>query len=121
MGSAIRLCRAESLAEGEARGFDPQGTGQAEVIALRYQGQLYLWRNRCPHLNTPMNWQQHAFMNAARDRLVCFAHGALFEPDSGLCIQGACLGQRLTPLSFRVDAQGWLLLERNNNDETGNT
>ncbi len=47
-------------AEG-ARGFDPTGSGQATVIACRYQGMLYLWRNRCPHQNTPMNWRQDAF------------------------------------------------------------
>ncbi|MBL2440228.1 Rieske (2Fe-2S) protein, partial [Klebsiella pneumoniae] len=50
----VRLCRADSLAEGQARGFDPTGCGQATVIACRYQGTLYLWRNRCPHLDTPM-------------------------------------------------------------------
>ena len=48
----VRLCRADSLAEGQARGFDPTGSGQATVIACRYQGTLYLWRNRCPHLDT---------------------------------------------------------------------
>lgn len=57
----VRLCRADSLAEGQARGFDPTGSGQATVIACRYQGMLYLWRNRCPHLDTPMNWRQDAF------------------------------------------------------------
>ena len=80
----VRLCRADSLAEGQARGFDPTGSGQATVIACRYQGTLYLWRNRCPHLDTPMNWRQDAFLNARGDRLVCFAHGAIFMPDSGL-------------------------------------
>ncbi|VTO11619.1 Rieske (2Fe-2S) iron-sulfur domain-containing protein [Klebsiella variicola] len=34
----VRLCRADSLAEGQARGFDPTGSGQATVIACRYQG-----------------------------------------------------------------------------------
>ena len=116
---ALRLCRAEQLAEGQARGFDPAGTGTATVIALRYQGRIFLWRNRCPHLATPMNWRQDGFLNARGDRLVCFAHGALFEPDSGLCVQGACLGQRLSPLAAAVDAEGWLILQEENDDETG--
>ncbi|WP_447717103.1 Rieske (2Fe-2S) protein [Pluralibacter gergoviae] len=117
---ATRLCRADSLAEAQAQGFDPEGAGQATVIALRYRGDIYLWRNRCPHLDTPMNWRENAFLNARGDLLVCFAHGALFEPDSGRCIQGACLGQRLTPLKWAVDAQGWLILRESINYETGN-
>ena len=117
----VRLCRADNLAEGQARGFDPTGSGQATVIACRYQGTLYLWRNRCPNLDTPMNWRQDAFLNARGDRLVCFAHGAIFMPDSGLCVQGACAGQRLSPLAGDVDADGWLCLLEEAGYETGNT
>ncbi|MFU0888364.1 Rieske (2Fe-2S) protein [Kluyvera sichuanensis] len=114
------LCRAECLGEGDALGFDLKRSGQATLFAVRYRGEIYLWRNRCPHLGTPMNWQQHAFFNATADRLVCFAHGALFEPDSGRCIQGACLGQALTPLAYGITADGWLRLTENFN-EAGNT
>ena len=114
MSQSIPLCHADSLWEGQARGFDPKNCGQATVIALRFRGEIFLWRNSCPHLGTPMNWRQDGFMNPAGDKLVCFAHGAIFEPDSGLCIHGACLGQRLTELNGHIDAQGWLILTESN-------
>ncbi|HAT8014512.1 Rieske (2Fe-2S) protein [Citrobacter rodentium] len=116
----LPLCHVDNLREGEALGFDPQHTGQATVFAIRYRDEIYLWRNHCPHLGTPLNWRKNAFFNASRDRLVCFAHGALFEPDSGVCVQGACLGQRLTPLAWDISAEGWLRLTEYD-DETGNT
>lgn len=114
------LCHVDSLGEGEALGFDPQQCGQTTVFAIRYRGQIYLWRNRCPHLDTPLNWRRNAFFNGSGDKLACFAHGALFEPDSGLCIQGACLGQRLTTLAWAITDEGWLTLTEYD-DETGNT
>lgn len=114
------LCHVDQLREGEALGFDPQHSGKITVFAVRYCGKIYLWRNRCPHLGTPLNWRQNAFMNARGDKVVCFAHGAIFEPDSGLCIQGACPGQRLTPVAWAISPQGWIRLAEND-DETGNT
>lgn len=57
-----------------------------------------------------MAWRKDAYLNAAGDRIVCAAHGALFEPDTGLCVQGPCLGQRLQALPFVVDALGELVL-----------
>ncbi|TDX18555.1 nitrite reductase/ring-hydroxylating ferredoxin subunit [Buttiauxella sp. BIGb0552] len=119
MHQPIALFQVNTLQEGEARGLDPQQTGQQTLLAVRYSGKLYLWRNNCPHQNVPMNWQRDAFLNAKGNKIMCFAHGALFEPDSGLCIQGACYGQRLTPVDFAINTEGWVTI-RDPKDETGN-
>lgn len=107
---AIRLGRASDVPEGGARGYDPAGDGQDTVFAVRSGDTLRLWRDRCPHAGTPMAWRKDAYLNAAGDRIVCAAHGALFEPDTGLCVLGPCLGQRLQALPFVVDAAGELVL-----------
>lgn len=99
----LRLGRADDVPEGGARGYDPSGRGQDTLFAVRSQGVLHLWRDRCPHAGTPMAWRRHAYLNAAGDRIVCAAHGALFEPDTGLCVSGPCLGQRLQPVAFAID------------------
>ena len=99
----LRLGRADDVHEGGARGYDPMGDGQDTLFAVRSQGVLRLWRDRCPHAGTPMAWRRHAYMNAAGDGIVCAAHGALFEPDSGLCVRGPCLGDRLQPVAFAID------------------
>jgi nitrite reductase/ring-hydroxylating ferredoxin subunit len=34
--------------------------------------------------------------------LQCATHGALFEPDSGYCVEGPCAGQYLTELPSKL-------------------
>ena len=99
----LRLGMADDVPEGGARGYDPAGDGQDTLFAVRSQGVLHVWRDRCPHAGTPMAWRRHAYMNAAGDRIVCAAHGAQFEPDTGLCVSGPCLGERLQPVAFDID------------------
>lgn len=93
----------DAIGEGRARGFDPDDTGQDSVFVVRYRGTLRAWRNACPHVDgAPMAWRKDAYMNAAGTHIVCAAHGALFDPDSGDCVQGPCLGRRLTPVELRT-------------------
>jgi nitrite reductase/ring-hydroxylating ferredoxin subunit len=103
--SNANLCLgpASDVPEGGARGYDPSGEGQDTLFAVRHHGVLHLWRDRCPHAGTPMAWRRHAYLNAAGDRIVCAAHGAQFELDTGLCVIGPCQGKRLQPVPFTID------------------
>jgi nitrite reductase/ring-hydroxylating ferredoxin subunit len=108
--AAVRLCALAELPDGGARGFDPLARGRDTVFAVRQGESPRVWADRCPHHGTPMPWRKDAYLNAAGDRIVCAAHGALFEIDSGLCVQGPCLGDRLRPVPFTLTDQGELLL-----------
>lgn len=112
------LCPAHVVGEGSALGLDPFGRGSDTLFVVRWQGRLQAWRNRCPHLDVPMHYRKDRFMSAGGEHIVCFAHGALFRPDNGLCVQGPCLGQSLQPLAIHVDERGavWLLDERDTPD-----
>lgn len=117
--AALRLGPAAEVPEGGARGYDPADRGQDVLFAVRHRGRLHLWRDRCPHAGTPMAWRRHAYLNAAGDRIVCAAHGAQFEPDTGLCVLGPCLGERLQPVAFHIDAGGAIVLAaQTRGDET---
>jgi nitrite reductase/ring-hydroxylating ferredoxin subunit len=102
----IPLCHESALVEGQSLGFDPDGCGQDTLILLRHQGLLHAWANVCPHQGVPMAWRRHAHLNAAGTHVQCHAHGALFEPASGLCVQGPCLGQHLRRREIVVDERG---------------
>jgi nitrite reductase/ring-hydroxylating ferredoxin subunit len=103
----VRLCHQTELAEGESRGFDPFDSGQDTLLLVRHQGQLYAYRDVCPHYgDTPMAWRRHAYLDAARTHIVCAAHGALFNIADGVCIRGPCLGQALTLVPIALDAGG---------------
>jgi nitrite reductase/ring-hydroxylating ferredoxin subunit len=107
----VTLCRLADLPDGSARGFDPLQRGHDTVFAVRRGDAVRVWVDRCPHNGTPLPWRKDAYLNAARDRIVCAAHGALFEIHSGLCVQGPCLGQSLRPVPFTLTADGALRLE----------
>jgi nitrite reductase/ring-hydroxylating ferredoxin subunit len=67
---------------------------------------LFAYDDACPHHGTPMAWRRHAYLNGARDRIVCAAHGAQFEIDTGRCTLGPCLGEHLRPVTLTVHRNG---------------
>ncbi|MGF6693867.1 nitrite reductase/ring-hydroxylating ferredoxin subunit [Metapseudomonas resinovorans] len=105
------LCYEDHLEEGVARGFDPWGEGRDTVLALRWRGQVRVYRNLCPHLAVAMQYRKDRFMSGDGQHIVCFAHGALFRPDNGFCVLGPCLGQSLQALDARAEADGGLWLD----------
>ncbi|ROM83205.1 (2Fe-2S)-binding protein [Pseudomonas brassicacearum] len=108
--AAIALCRLDELLEGQARGFDPLGAGKDSVFALRHHGEVRVYRNSCPHLAVPLEYRKDRFLSADGSQIICYAHGARFLPDSGLCVYGPCLGERLGVLQWYSEAD-WLVLE----------
>ncbi len=105
------LCHVSDLTEGEARGFWPDEDGQDRFFIVRHQEQLHAWRNACPHVQgAPMAWKRHAYLSPDGQQVMCHAHGARFEPDTGLCVHGPCQGQRLVRVPLRVDEVGLVRL-----------
>lgn len=104
------LCSFEALPDGGARGFDPADEGQDTLFVVRRGEQAHAWADSCPHHGTPMAWRKDAYLNAAGDRIVCAAHGALFEIDTGVCVLGPCLGDRLRAVPVHMSRSGDLVL-----------
>jgi nitrite reductase/ring-hydroxylating ferredoxin subunit len=102
----MRLCHLDDLPDGGSRGFDPRGSGRDAFFVVRQGRSLHGWLNVCPHHGAPMAWRKDAYLNAARDRIVCSAHGAQFEIGTGRCTLGPCLGQALTPVPLTIDDDG---------------
>lgn len=106
----MRLCHIDELPDGGARGFDPHGRGRDTLFVVRRGAALHAWADACPHHGTPMPWRKDAYLDAAGQRIVCFAHGAQFEIDTGRCTLGPCLGQSLTPVAVVMQDNGELHL-----------
>lgn len=58
-----------------------------------------------------MAWRKDAYLSGDRRSIMCHAHGARFDPLTGLCTEGPCLGERLQPVPLRQDALGHLEVE----------
>ena len=119
MPGAVFLCRADALAEGQSRGFDPWREGHDSVLLVRHGGAVYGWADACPHHGgTPMAWRKDAYLNADRTRIVCAAHGAQFDIASGACTLGPCLGQSLQRVDITITPEQHIYIRRQGETET---
>lgn len=101
------------LRDGQSRGVDPARRGRDTVFVVRSAGRFFAYEDRCPHYgDTPMAWRKDAYLNRAGTRIVCAAHGAEFDIETGQCLLGPCLGQSLTrvPIEADHDDAGLLML-----------
>ena len=106
----VRLCRAGEVPEGGGRGFRfGEGSEQVAVFVIRKNGELYAYRNSCPHTGSPLDWQPDRFFDQTGTLLLCGTHGALFRPEDGFCVAGPCTGRALTPAPIRIEDEAVLL------------
>lgn len=108
--TAIKLCALNDIEPGSSRGFDMDGNGRDNFFVVRQGDQIYAWRNACPHLGyegSSMPWKKNAYLNK-RSQIMCSAHGALFEIESGVCVSGPCPGKQLTKENVQVGDDGFL-------------
>lgn len=99
------ICASEELRE-SARGvrFTLRALGGEEKgFAVRFDGAVRAFVNRCPHLGTELDWMPGEFFEEGGLYLVCSTHGAIFKPDTGFCVAGPCHGASLEPLQVREE------------------
>ena len=100
------ICRSDELAEGQSRGFEIEGIA---LLVVRREGQVYCWRNHCPHRGIPLEWMPDQFLDHSGSLIQCATHGALFLLETGECVAGPCSGQYLQELSC-MEQDGLLIL-----------
>lgn len=88
------LCNSRDLKDsGTAVSFDVVYAGQTcRAFAIRFQGQVHAYLNRCSHVAMELDWQPDRFFDETGRWLVCGSHGAMFEPSTGACRGGPCRG-----------------------------
>lgn len=97
------LCESARLAErGDALVFDLLEYGRpARAFALRFEGRVVAYLNRCMHTPVEMDWQEGKFLDMDREYILCSIHGAAYEPLGGRCVAGPCAGARLIPVEVQ--------------------
>jgi nitrite reductase/ring-hydroxylating ferredoxin subunit len=95
-----RLCASAELAErGRAVLFDVLLYREAvRAFALRFDGRVVAYVNRCVHVAAEMDWQPGEFLDSSRSFILCSIHGAAYEPANGRCIGGPCGRGRLVAI-----------------------
>lgn len=72
------------------------------AFVVQHQGSIYAYLNQCAHVAMEMDWQAGQFFDNDSRYLICASHGALYEPSTGLCVAGPCMGKSLTPVSTHL-------------------
>lgn len=99
MSESIRLCAFADIPEGSGKGFQLAGS---KLFAVKQQGEVYLYRNACPHLGIALEWVEDQFLDSSRSMIQCANHGALFVIESGKCVAGPCAGQKLKAVVYEL-------------------
>lgn len=96
-----RLCASTELVDkGLAVLFDVlQYREPAHGFALRFEGRVVAYLNRCVHVPTEMDWQPGDFLDSEKSFILCSIHGASYEPLTGRCAGGPCGRGSLRPIA----------------------
>lgn len=99
----VHLCASAELVEkGEALLFDVlQQREPARAFALRFDGQVVAYLNRCLHVPAEMDWQPGEFLDSGKEFILCSTHGAEYAPLTGRCVGGPCGRGSLVALDVR--------------------
>jgi nitrite reductase/ring-hydroxylating ferredoxin subunit len=91
---AVALCNSGDLIDGGiAVPFDVVYGGQTcRAFAIRYEGRVQAYLNRCAHVAMELDWQPNRVFDDTGRWLLCGTHGAVYRPDTGACAGGPCRG-----------------------------
>ena len=103
----ISLLAIDGIEEGTSKGIEVSG---AYLFAVKKDDQLVLYYNRCPHLGTPLEWEEDRFLDADGALIQCSTHGALFQIEDGYCLVGPCKGKSLHAMPFEIEG-GMIMID----------
>ena len=95
----ISLIATEELKEGMSRGIE---IDNKFLFAIKKDHLYHVYWNICPHIGTPLEWQEDQFLDEDGELIRCATHGSLFEINSGKCLAGPCTGQKLHKIPFEI-------------------
>lgn len=103
------ICEAESIPPGGAKAFSLSrlmADGAARpfrIVVVRVRPRAFVgYVNSCPHGKVWLNIGDGSFFTEDKAHLRCGRHGARFDIESGLCLEGPCAGESLEPIPLAL-------------------
>lgn len=98
-----KICSEETLLDGTSLKFlFLEGDRPIEAFLIRFAGQYHAYRNCCAHMALTLDLDDNDFFTIDSRALICKTHGAVYNPDTGLCFSGPCYGESLERLPVEV-------------------
>ena len=99
-----KIYKLDDLSDIDARGLVAMVDGkQRNIFVVRKGEQVFAYLNWCPHNQVLIDQIPNKFFNSDMSYIQCSQHGALFEINNGLCVEGPCEGERLKSLDVNVE------------------
>lgn len=95
-----KICDYKGLTELSAKEFKRE----KDAFLIYFKKNCYAYENSCPHTKVNLNWQEEQFFSFDGLFLECSLHGALFEPATGACIRGPCVGKNLKKIKLTIES-----------------
>lgn len=80
-----------------------RGPRDLEALLVNFEGCHFAYINRCPHTGITLDWVNNQFFSSDNRYLMCATHGAVFEPPTGECIWGPCVGLSLQSVPVEIE------------------
>ena len=115
-GDERLICASAELVDGgHGARFEVEWQGRREpAFAVRFNGMVFAYLNRCGHVPAELDWNAGEFFDQARLYLICATHGALYDPVTGACLSGRCGGRGLEALDVTERDGNVFLAEKAN-------
>ena len=113
-GTERVICSSKDLVDsGDGVRFEFKVDGKPEpAFAVRYDGRVYAYLNRCAHMPMELDWKPGKFFDIGGLLLICSTHGATYAPDTGKCLRGPCFQEGLTPI--RIEERDGSVIVKDN-------
>ena len=99
-----QLCALDELENPGSKEFLFEGK-QGEVVSIfvvRHGEQVRGYVNSCPHAGARLNGAPDDFLSNDGSVIVCCHHGAVFDPQNGVCTAGPCVNYGLQQVPVTV-------------------
>ncbi len=73
------------------------------IIIVRRGNNAHAFINNCPHANLPLDLFEGKVLARDGYNLLCANHAALFNPETGACISGPCIGKKLLMKKIKIE------------------
>ena len=89
----------------------PENEDNLTALVLRTETGVYGWLNSCPHDGRSLCNDPVYLLNRKTGLIQCMHHQASFGPDTGICTDGPCVGDKLREIkTFEKEGQIVVLL-----------
>lgn len=102
MSNPIKLCQQSDFVESICVRVDLPDDSKKSIIVIHSEDAFYAYENVCPHFSVQLDYKTGVFNTYRNKLLMCAHHSAMFEIETGHCVDGPCKGHSLTAVPIEV-------------------